>query len=150
MRLSVLPHRRRLSIAITIVATIGLFACAEDEPLDTGAACASPDECFPEVEDRTELAGDVICLDRVEGGYCTHTCTVDEDCCAIPGECRYDYPQVCAPFESTGQMFCFLSCEDVDLDPDLSSDEHCHTYAHSAFGCRSTGGGSANRKVCLP
>ena len=27
---------------------------------------------------------------------------------------------------------------------------YCHAFANAAFGCRSTGGGKNNRKVCLP
>jgi hypothetical protein len=49
-------------------------------------------------------------------------------------------------------MFCFLSCEDEDL-ADVGYDDgnaYCGYYAHSAFSCRSTGGGSENRKVCVP
>jgi hypothetical protein len=41
-------------------------------------------------------------------------------------------------------MMCFLSCEDVGDD----DNGYCHEHASAAFNCRSTGGGSANRKVC--
>jgi len=59
---------------------------------------------------------------------------------------------VCGPFESTGELYCFLSCEDEDFEgTNISdSDVYCQTYAGAAFHCRSTGGGSANRKVCVP
>jgi hypothetical protein len=46
-------------------------------------------------------------------------------------------------------MYCFLSCEDRllgGLDPNV----YCATYAYAGFNCRSTGGGSLNRKVCTP
>jgi hypothetical protein len=45
-----------------------------------------------------------------------------------------------------------LSCEDSDLDKTTltDADQYCHTYAGVGFGCRSTGGGSKNRKVCMP
>jgi hypothetical protein len=32
----------------------------------------------------------------------------------------------------------------------LESTSYCQHYADAAFGCRSTGGGSENRKVCVP
>ena len=88
----------------------------------------------------------------VTGGYCTHQCTADSDCCAAAGECPYSYAEVCAPFESMAGMRCFLSCEDADLKKANATDADvfCHTYASAAFNCRSTGGGSKNRKVCLP
>ncbi len=99
--------------------------------------------------DPGELRGDPLCLDQVDGGYCTHLCQTDADCCAVEGECLSDFPQVCAPFESTGMMMCFLSCEDADIDG-ADSEAFCAEEAHSSFICRSTGGGSANRKVCVP
>lgn len=131
------------------------FACGDDHhghdessPDYAGEACVSVDECYDEVEPGA-LVGDPICLDRVEGGYCTHTCQTDADCCAVEGECRSDFPQVCAPFESTGMMMCFLSCEAADIG-DHAEGEFCQEEAHPAFGCRSSGGGAANRKVCVP
>jgi hypothetical protein len=112
-------------------------------------------DCFAGVE-HADLSGEVQCLDRVPDGYCTHLCETDDDCCAADGECATDLRQVCAPFESTGQRMCFLSCEDEDLrlardgGVDLSDTEYCEREASALFGCRSTGGGAANRKVCLP
>jgi len=130
-------------------AFVAAFAvgCGDDDDVadDTGTACASADECFPGVSDGG-LAGDAICLDRVEDGYCTHTCAVDADCCAAEGECEDGHmPEVCAPFESTGETYCFLSCEGEE-----DGDAFCAEYAHRDFICRSTGGGSDNRKVCVP
>jgi len=91
-------------------------------------------------------------LDRVPNGYCTHHCAADADCCAVPGECHANVAEVCAPFESTGEMTCFLSCEDADLKAFGFTDStaFCQQYANAAFICRSTGGGSKNRKVCVP
>ena len=76
----------------------------------------------------------------------------DTDCCAIPGECPQAFAEVCAPFESTGMMECFLSCEDdaVTASGLADSTTFCQKYANAAFICRSTGGGSKNRKVCVP
>ena len=98
------------------------FACNGGDNDDTspdyaGEACAAADECYDEVEPGT-LQGEAFCLDRVEGGYCTHQCQSDADCCAVEGECRSDFPQVCSPFESTGMMMCFLSCESADIGTD--------------------------------
>lgn len=126
-------------------------------PEQTGQTCKAATDCYPGLE-AGALKGAVQCLDRVTNGYCTHLCTTDADCCAVPGECRTGLKQVCAPFESTGQNMCFLSCEDSDLKsaPDAGpeagtgADAYCHAFASTAFGCRSTGGGKNNRKVCLP
>ncbi len=124
------------------------IACREEVEY-VGMPCEAPSDCYPDVADLDDLRGEVECLDKIEGGYCTHLCTTDTDCCAIEGECLSDFPQVCAPFENQPDMRCFLSCED-DLLDGLDADEYCDRYAFPGFGCRSTGGGSANRKVCVP
>ena len=137
-----------------VFAVVGLLGCGDDDDdgpsENAGSACGAPAECYPNVEDKTTIKGEVICLDKVPGGYCTHLCTTDADCCAADAECRSGHPQVCAPFESTGQTFCFLSCEEADWKNAGSTDEnaYCQEFANSGFNCRSTGGGSANRKVC--
>ncbi len=111
-----------------------------------GESCVVADDCFVDIA-REDIVGDIQCLDRVDGGYCTHLCTSDDDCCAVEGECDAGDTQVCGPFESTGMMMCFVSCESGDFTGD--EDEHCARY-HPDFICRSTGGGAANRKVCVP
>src|SRR5215470_16072534 len=83
-------------------------------PENTGQGCAAPTDCYPGLE-AGALKGEVQCLDRVTGGYCTHVCETDADCCAVPGECKSGFKQVCSPFESTGLKMCFLSCEDSDV-----------------------------------
>jgi len=142
----------RTALSIVTSALLGLslaIACNGDgdgaEGESAGEACDSPDTCYEDA-DRDAIAGEILCLDRVSGGYCTHLCESDADCCAADGECDGRL-QVCAPFESTGMMMCFLSCEDADLEGD-DPDAYCDEYAHPEFSCRSTGGGSANRKVC--
>lgn len=121
---------------------------------NAGQSCKTPAECYPGLE-AGALKGAVQCLDRVAGGYCTHLCQADTDCCAIPGECRGAVKQVCSPFETMGQM-CFLSCESSDLRPGpdggaiLDETTYCQTYAGADFKCRSSGGGNKNRKVCVP
>lgn len=137
------------------------LACGKDDkteaggetgsPDQVGSACMSPADCYPNV-DHAELAGQVECLDRVPDGYCTHQCDVDEDCCAIEGECATTLPQVCAPFESTGLRMCFLSCEPADVSAAGSADDQafCQEFVSPWFICRSSGGGGGNRKVCVP
>jgi hypothetical protein len=146
----------RAAIGITLLGfTLG-SACGGDEAPppggeQTGQSCTSAAQCFPDTHDAALQGGAAVCLDRVTGGYCTHICTTDADCCAVPGECRTGYPQVCAPFESANAKYCFLSCETVPGDAGVTdADAFCTTYAHKDFGCRSSGGGSQNRKVCVP
>lgn len=124
-------------------------------PEQTGKSCESASQCFQGLEGGA-VKGTVQCLDRVRGGYCTHSCQTDADCCAVPGECVTGIKQVCSPFENTGQMMCFLSCESADL---VAADggagavddwEYCQREASPDFICRSSGGGGANRKVCVP
>ena len=145
----VMRLRRAATVLVALIAGYaGATACGHDEGDgngNAGAACDVPDDCYPDA-DPEEIQGDIMCLDRVPGGYCTHTCTSDADCCAAEGECD-DRPQVCAPFESTGTMMCFLSCEAPDVGEE-DADGYCHDYASPEFSCRSTGGGSNNRKVC--
>jgi hypothetical protein len=120
-------------------------------PDQVGSVCEVPDDCYSEVA-HEDLSGDVICMERVRDGYCTHLCATDDDCCAVEGECLTDWPQVCAPFESTGMMMCFLSCESADWEGAGAPDEQtfCQHEASPDFVCRSTGGGALNRKVCVP
>ncbi|MBX3201922.1 MAG: hypothetical protein KF894_27550 [Labilithrix sp.] len=127
-------------------------------PENTGRSCVAPADCYPGLDAGT-LRGEVQCLDRVPGGYCTHLCETDADCCAVSGECDSDLRQVCSPFESTGLKMCFLSCEGEDLRSaldagadggELDGTTYCTSYAASGFRCRSSGGGRENRKVCVP
>ena len=136
-----------LTTALALAAALTTACDDDDDGLDNvGQPCEVADECYPGI-DHDLLSGEVICLDEVNGGYCTHTCDVDADCCATSGECDYetDLEVVCAPFESTGEKYCFISCEEEGQD-----DEYCQTWAHEDFICRSTGGGVENRKVCVP
>ncbi len=149
-------HVRSTTVFLTVASvfalltSLSMFGCDDDddEGENTGAACDEPSDCYPGV-DPEDLRGDIECLDRVEGGYCTHLCTADEDCCAVDGECETGIPQVCAPFESLPEHRCFLSCEQ-DVIGDMDATAYCQEHAHSSFGCRSTGGGAENRRVCLP
>ena len=133
-------------------------ACGNDNPPppppeQAGQACTSAAQCYPSTDGAALMGGPAVCLDRVPNGYCTHVCTADSDCCAVPGECRTGFPQVCSPFESAPDKYCILSCEDTVLgDAGFSADANafCATYAHAGFSCRSSGGGVQNRKVCTP
>lgn len=141
----------RLLFKAVLLALLG--GCSSDPPpappATTGAACTTPAQCYPGL-DGGVLRGDIQCLSRVTNGYCTHSCQADSDCCAVPGECAAGLRQVCAPFESTGQKMCFLSCEAADVPSGTDATAYCQAKASPALGCRSTGGGSQNRKVCVP
>ena len=130
---------------ILFVATAIVTCGGNDER--AGQPCDDPGDCYRGLG--TAPRGQVMCLTRVAGGYCTHLCQTDADCCAVDGECRTGIPQVCGPFESTGMMMCFLSCE-PDVLGGKDADGYCRDNAHSSFRCRSTGGGATNRKVCVP
>ena len=151
----------------TVSAILLLFAgCSDDEqaggppagagglpPDNTGSQCTVPTDCYAGV-DPTLIKGAVQCLDRIDEGYCTHLCSTDDDCCAAPGECKTDIDQVCSPFESTGMRMCFLGCERADITGwdggVVDENEYCQRRVHADFICRSSGGGSQNRKVCVP
>lgn len=130
-----------------------------------GQACTSAAQCYTEL-DAGAVVGAVTCLAKVPNGYCTHACTVDSACCAVPGECKTGITQVCSPFENDFTKYCFLGCEDSDVqkavaanpgvldggvaDAAVSADAYCQSFAGPATSCRSSGGGSKNRKVCVP
>lgn len=151
----------RSTVGMALAAVIALACSKEDDtgngddgggsPDQAGQACEVAEDCYPDV-DHAELAGEVRCLERVRDGYCTHLCEGDEDCCAVEGECKTDLPQVCSPFESANEMMCFLSCEPSDVQAANADDEqaYCQEYASPDFMCRSSGGGSDNRKICVP
>lgn len=131
--------------------------CGSDDPGpgpsgQAGSACTSAAQCYSGLAEASAVQGTVQCLDKIGGGYCTHTCAADSDCCAVPGECPRAALQVCAPFENQPDQYCLLSCEDADIAKAGFTDatDFCHRYASAAFGCRSTGGGANNRKICAP
>jgi hypothetical protein len=139
--------RRAFAGAALAALALTSYACG-GKAEQAGQPCAQASDCYPGI-DPTKIQGTVMCLDKVPGGYCTHLCQTDADCCAAQGECPGGHPEVCAPFESTGMMMCFLSCEASDLGS-LDETTYCQDYAGSAFSCRSTGGGAKNRKICSP
>lgn len=134
------------SVAVVAV----LVACSNSTP-PVGASCTTASTCYPGVDAAT-LQGTPTCLTQISGGYCTHTCTADTDCCAVSGECPSGYKEVCAPFENQTQAYCFLACDSGSIaasntgvtDPNA----YCQKYAGPAFTCRSTGGGANNKQFC--
>jgi hypothetical protein len=118
----------------------------------TGQSCMKASDCYPGV-DAGALAGEVMCL-SLQGGYCSHTCTADTDCCKIAGECRGGIKEVCAPLESNPATYCFVSCDVADIAPTADGgadpNAYCRSVANASFTCRSTGGGASNRKFCGP
>lgn len=133
-------------------------------PEYTGSACKAPADCYGDIDAAALHGGAAVCIEKVTNGYCTHECQTDDDCCAVPGECRTGLKQVCASFENTDKKYCFLSCEEADiasatdagasdagvLDGGFDGNQYCVKNTSAEFGCRSTGGGSNNRKACLP
>src|SRR5579859_127479 len=120
----------------------------------TGQTCTTTSQCYPGL-DAAALLGQARCLTQLQNGYCTHTCQSDADCCAVAGECSNGLHEVCASFESAGTMYCFLSCAASDIAgaTDAATTDaaaYCQRYANASFTCRSTGGGSANRRFCGP
>jgi hypothetical protein len=158
---------RSSSVAVLVFSSVvGAVACGDDgegdgggggsgntpnRPDETGAACEMPDDCYPDVADG-DLQGEAVCITRVRDGYCTHTCQADTDCCAADGECKSGLVEVCSPFESMEGMNCFVSCESADVEAAGVADEqeYCQKNASPDFICRSSGGGSSNRKICVP
>lgn len=145
-----------------------------------GQSCTAASQCYAGVGadggtseggadggNSSGILGTVTCLTKVTNGYCTHTCTQDSDCCAVPGECRTGVKEVCSPFENQGLKYCFLSCEDDDIERAITAnadagyydggaadggvaDTFCQSFAGTSTSCRSSGGGAQNRKVCIP
>jgi hypothetical protein len=113
-------HRPRLYLALLVV--LAAFSCGDD---DLYPPCEVADDC--EVPEGRSAE----CLPKGEDGFCTWKCGADSEC-----DGAEDGARVCAPFESTEEQYCFPPC-DGDACPE-------------GFGCRSTGGGNENRKICFP
>lgn len=153
--------RARRVIQAAVVTVLATTACsgsagnvggAPTGPI--GQSCSQASQCFPGL-DAGALEGEVTCLTQLQNGYCTQTCQSDASCCSVPGACIAGFSDVCASFESSGQMYCFLSCDasDIAAAPDAGTtdpDTFCQRWANASFSCRSTGGGSTNRKFCGP
>src|SRR5262249_4738977 len=141
-----------LFLTLMVVAVVGCAGCGDSKE-QAGSACTMASQCYPLVPNPSTIHGMVVCLTQYQGGYCTHTCAADTDCCAINGECRTGFKQVCSPFENQPTTYCFLSCEAADIaaapnggvtDPNA----FCQRFGGPSMSCRSTGGGSANPHFC--
>src|SRR5579863_3984151 len=154
-----LPHSLR-ALAFLAAGTVALGpACSSGGssaggvgPGQTGSTCAAAAQCYPGIS-ASALHGQATCLTQLQNGSCTHTCTSDTDCCAVSGECRTGFKEVCASFESTAQMYCFLSCSATDIAaaPNAGTTDpttYCQDWANASFTCRSTGGGAQQQKFC--
>src|SRR5258706_16317256 len=86
--------------AALVVGLLLVGGCSSDNggpaPTNTGQACTAVDQCYPGVK-AGALLGDAVCLDKVTGGYCTHFCTQDNECCAAAGECPGNHPEGWGP-----------------------------------------------------
>ncbi|MDC0722059.1 hypothetical protein [Nannocystis bainbridge] len=133
----------------TLTAAILGFACEEPPPMEqpTGALCSEAADCYPEL-DHSQL-GTVFCEDQFDYGYCTHTCETDADCCAVEGECMLAVAYVCTPLANDTSKRCWISCEE---DARLGAEPMAYCFMHAGPNtvCRSSGGGSEKREVCLP
>jgi hypothetical protein len=141
------------SLAV-VLACSGSSSAPSGPPQHTGQSCTVASQCYPGI-DAGALLGQVTCLTQLTNGYCTHTCRTNADCCAVAGECSGGVKEVCASFESSGQLYCFVSCAAADIPPAADggatdASTYCQTSANATFTCRSTGGGSANQKFCGP
>jgi hypothetical protein len=126
-----------------------LAAACHGHAEHVGQACSRAEQCYADV--KPELRGGAaVCLTRVRGGYCTHPCSTDSDCCAVDGECPGGLRQVCAPFESTKSKLCFIACTAAEGEEDEEDEADACRSVNDAFICRSSGGGSQNRKICVP
>ncbi len=99
---------------------------------DGYAPCEAPEDC--EVPEGAEAE----CLDKSGEGFCSWVCAVDDDCTDDPDP---DYDFVCASFEAEPGLHCFPSCAQAEDEEGTCP---------PGYGCRSTGGGADNRKVCFP
>jgi hypothetical protein len=144
---------RNYIVPILAVLTVGVVAGCGSKNEQAGTPCSVPDDCYPDVQDKTKIMGQVVCLTQYPNGYCTHRCTVDTDCCAVSGECRTGFKQVCSSFENQPDLYCLVSCADADIaaSPNEGTTDptaYCQKFAGSTLTCRSSGGGSLNRKFC--
>lgn len=142
------------ALVVVAVACSGSNTTVGGPAGQTGNACSSAAACYPGLDAAT-VQGTVTCLTQVSGGYCTHTCQSDANCCSVPGECVSGLEEVCSPFESQNATYCLLSCSSAAIaaspnggitDPTA----YCQKFADPTFTCRSSGGGSNNQKFCGP
>ena len=109
-----------------------LIGCDKEVSYET---CEVADDCEAWAPDSAEP----VCLEKSGGGFCSWECATDPDCADDPDE---DFAYVCSSFEDTEGLYCFPSCnEGEDSEAEVCPD---------GFTCRSTGGGTDNRRICFP
>ncbi|MEZ4235296.1 MAG: hypothetical protein R3F59_03885 [Myxococcota bacterium] len=101
------------------------------------APCEAADDCPAPEGVQAE------CLDKSGAGFCTWSCTVDADC-AFDEDA---WARVCAPFEDEGGTHCFPACNEGDA---TTGADGTGAVCPDGYGCRSTGGGADNQRVCFP
>ena len=145
-----MSSRKKIVAALAVL----FVGCSGGSAPPAGHPCTKDSDCYVGL-DGGGLQGTIVCLTNLNGGYCTHTCTMDSNCCAVAAECPAGIKEVCAPLESAAQTYCFVSCAAADVGTTSEGGAtdtmaFCHSAAGSTFTCRSTGGGAANKKFCGP
>ncbi len=128
-----LRMRRELTVFLAGLLLMAFMGCGGSKDADeVYLTCEVPEDC--DVPD----GADAACIDKSGEGFCTWECQSDEDCVEASDT---DFDFVCASFESELTLYCFPAC-----DSEAEDAEACPP----SMSCRSTGGGSNNRKVCFP
>jgi hypothetical protein len=87
--------------------------------------CSTAQDCYPDASSVAIFTMNPQCLTTSSGGYCTHVCSSDSDCCIWPSECPSGQHQVCVPFSSSSSnMVCAISCGSSDIASVLDLSEN--------------------------
>lgn len=100
-------------------------------------ACSTPAYDACDIADDCAFPEDAVaaCVEKSDAlKFCAVTCDADVACDVVDD--AFDW--VCAPFESSPESYCFPAC--ADEGPECPP----------GYGCRSTGGGADNEKICFP
>jgi hypothetical protein len=92
---SVASSRSSMMLAL-LLTSAGCGDSSSAAPPQVGSSCETAVQCYDGL-DAGGLSGQVTCLSQVSGGYCTHTCTADTDCCTLAGECSDGRPSCAVP-----------------------------------------------------
>ncbi len=101
---------------------------------DFYAACEAAAQC----ESLVPESATAQCVEKEQGGFCTWSCQSALDCA---GDADDEWEFTCAPFESSPGLYCFPHCNQ-EVSDNLACPE--------GYGCRSTGGGADNERICFP
>src|SRR6266478_6357111 len=109
------PKTIVVALTLLFIGSSGSSGCSGGSATPpAGHPCTKDSDCYVGLgPDGGGLQGTIICLTNLQGGYCTHTCTMNSNCCAVSGECPTGIKEVCAPLESQPQTYCFVSCADT-------------------------------------